>query len=128
MAVNLDMQVLVVDDHKDMIALARYALRQIGFRNVDDAPDGSKAVKMLESKTYGLVISDLNMQPMTGLTLLKIVRNDPRLAKTPFIMMTAENKVEAVMEAKQHGVSQYLVKPFNVQTMKQKLQLVLGDF
>jgi two-component system chemotaxis response regulator CheY len=79
-------------------------------------------------KKYGLVISDWNMEPMTGIQLLREVRQDPQLQATPFIMVTAESKTENVVEAKKAGVSNYIVKPFNSETLKGKISSVLGAF
>src|SRR5205085_10345430 len=90
MAVDLSMPVLVVDDYNTMIRIIRNLLKQLGFENIDDASDGSAALNKMRSKKYSLVISDWNMEPMTGFDLLKEVRGDPNLAMTPFIMVTAE--------------------------------------
>jgi len=89
MAVDLSMAVLVVDDYNTMIRIIRNLLKQLGFDNIDDASDGSEALSKMRGKKYGLVISDWNMEPMTGYDLLKEVRADPNLATTPFIMITA---------------------------------------
>ena len=112
MAVDLSMPVLVVDDYSTMIRIIRNLLRQLGFESVDDASDGALALAKMREKQYGLVISDWNMEPMTGYELLKQVRADPQLALVPFIMVTAESKTENVIAAKQAGVSNYIVKPF----------------
>jgi two-component system chemotaxis response regulator CheY len=118
------MSVLVVDDYKTMIRIIRNLLRQIGFQNVDDASDGTEALAKLKEKKYGLIISDWNMEPMTGYELLKQVRADPNLSDIPFIMVTAEAKSENVVAAKNAGVSNYIVKPFNAQTLKGKIESV----
>lgn len=128
MAVDLSMQVLVVDDYKTMIRIIRNLLKQLGFENVDEAEDGSAALAKMRCKQYGLVISDWNMEPMTGFELLKEVRADDRLKETPFIMVTAESKTENVVAAKKAGVNNYIVKPFNAATLKGKMASVLGDF
>jgi two-component system, chemotaxis family, chemotaxis protein CheY len=128
MTVDKAMQVLVVDDYKTMIRIIRNLLKQLGFNNVDDAADGSAALEMMRSRKYGLVISDWNMEPMTGYELLKEVRSDEKLKGTPFIMVTAESKTENVIAAKKAGVNNYIVKPFNAATLKGKLVTVLGDF
>ena len=127
MAVDLTMPVLVVDDYSTMIRIIRNLLKQIGFDNIDDASDGSMALNKMRAKKYGLVISDWNMEPMTGYELLKEVRADPSLSKTPFIMVTAESKTENVIAAKQAGVNNYIVKPFNAQTLKTKIEAVFSD-
>jgi len=128
MAVDLSMQVLVVDDYKTMIRIIRNLLKQLGFENVDEAEDGSAALAKMRSKQYGLVISDWNMEPMTGFELLKEVRAADRLKETPFIMVTAESKTENVVAAKKAGVNNYIVKPFSAATLKGKMASVLGDF
>ena len=128
MAVDKDMKILVVDDYKTMIRIIRNLLKQLGFNNVDEATDGSSALTKLRDGSYQLCISDWNMEPMTGLQLLKEVRADVKLANLPFIMVTAESKTENVVSAKQAGVSNYIVKPFNAATLKAKLVGVLGEF
>ncbi|HEX4554371.1 MAG TPA: response regulator [Xanthobacteraceae bacterium] len=124
MAVDLSMPVLVVDDYNTMIRIIRNLLKQIGFQDIDDAADGSAALARMREKRYGLVISDWNMEPMTGYELLKEVRADPGLSKTPFIMVTAESKTENVIAAKKAGVNNYIVKPFNAQTLQSKIEAV----
>ena len=120
------MNVLIVDDYKTMLRIIRNLLKQIGFNNVDEASDGAEALGKLRSKTFGLVISDWNMEPMTGLQLLQSVRADDKLKSLPFIMITAESKTENVVAAKQAGVSNYIVKPFNAETLQGKIDKVLG--
>ena len=122
------MQVLVVDDYKTMVRIIRNLLKQLGFENVDEAEDGSAALAKMRLKQYGLVISDWNMEPMTGYELLKEVRADDKLKGTPFIMVTAESKTENVVAAKKAGVNNYIVKPFNAATLKGKMISVLGEF
>ncbi len=129
MSVDMNMKVLVVDDYKTMIRIIHNLLKQIGFNNLDEAENGAEALKKMQGgETYGLVISDWNMEPMTGYELLQKVRNDDALKKTPFIMITAESKTENVIAAKQAGVNNYIVKPFNAATLKQKIVAVLGEF
>jgi two-component system chemotaxis response regulator CheY len=123
----MSMPVLVVDDYNTMIRIIRNLLKQLGFEDIDDASDGSAALSKLREKKYGLVISDWNMEPMTGYELLKEVRADPGLNKTPFIMVTAESKTENVIAAKKAGVNNYIVKPFNAQTLKTKIEAVFAE-
>ena len=117
--------VLIVDDYKTMLRIVRNLLKQIDFHNVEEASDGSEALEKLRAGNFGLVISDWNMAPMTGLQLLQEVRADVRLKTTPFIMITAESKTENVIAAKQAGVSNYIVKPFNAETLQSKIEKVL---
>jgi len=127
MAIDMTMPVLVVDDYNTMIRIIRNLLKQLGFEDVDDASDGSAALAKMRDKKYGLVISDWNMEPMTGYELLKEVRADPGLTKAPFIMVTAESKTENVIAAKKAGVNNYIVKPFNAQTLKTKIEAVFAE-
>lgn len=128
MAVDLNMNVLIVDDYQTMLRILRNLLRQLNFKNIDEASDGSEALKKLRAKSFGLVISDWNMEPMTGIQLLREVRADEKLKHIPFVMITAESKSENVIAAKEAGVSNYIVKPFNAETLKGKLISVLGEF
>ena len=117
--------VLIVDDYKTMLRIIRNLLKQLDFENVEEATDGTEALAKLRAGNFGLVISDWNMAPMTGLDLLKEVRADTRLKTTPFIMITAESKTENVAAAKQAGVSNYIVKPFNAETLREKIEKVM---
>ncbi|MCB9964333.1 MAG: response regulator [Rhodospirillales bacterium] len=129
MTVDKNMNVLIVDDYQTMLRIIKNLLKQIGFSNVDEATDGGMAYEMLEKKNYGLVISDWNMEPMTGIDLLKKVRASSGAFKSvPFIMVTAESKTENVIAAKEAGVNNYIVKPFNAETLKSKIASVLGNF
>jgi two-component system, chemotaxis family, chemotaxis protein CheY len=128
MAVDMKMNVLIVDDYKTMLRIVGNLLKQLGFSNIDEATDGATALEKMRQKNYGLVISDWNMEPMTGLQLLKEVRSDIKLKSVPFIMVTAESKTENVVAAKQAGVNNYIVKPFNAATLKTKIAAVIGDF
>jgi two-component system chemotaxis response regulator CheY len=122
------MQILIVDDYKTMLRIIRNLLRQLGFENVDEATDGSKALEKLRAKSYDLIISDWHMEPMSGMELLTEIRSSGDFRDTPFIMITAESKTETVIAAKEAGVSNYIVKPFNAETLKNKLVAVLGEF
>ena len=128
MAVDKNMPILIVDDYKTMLRIIRNLLKQIGFTNVEEATDGTAALQKLREGSFKLVISDWNMEPMTGIELLREVRDDQTLKNIPFIMVTAESKTENVVIAKEAGVSNYIVKPFNAATLKSKLVGVLGDF
>ena len=128
MSVDKNVNVLIVDDYKTMLRIVGNLLKQLGFSNVDEATDGSMALTMFKNKNYGLIISDWNMEPMSGLDLLKQVRVSTANNNVPFIMVTAESKTENVIAAKQAGVSNYIVKPFNAETLKAKMTTVLGEF
>jgi two-component system chemotaxis response regulator CheY len=126
MSIDRSINVLIVDDYKTMLRIIRNLLKQINFNNVEEASDGTEALQKLRSGQFGLVISDWNMEPMTGLQLLQEVRADARLKPTPFIMVTAESKAENIVAAKAAGVSNYIVKPFNAETLQSKIEKVLG--
>jgi two-component system chemotaxis response regulator CheY len=127
-AVDKAMSILIVDDYKTMLKIVGNLLRQLGFSNIDEATDGGMALELFGQKQYGLVVSDWNMEPMSGLDLLKNIRAGANNNKVPFIMVTAESKTENVIIAKQAGVNNYIVKPFNAETLKTKLTSVLGEF
>ena len=128
MAVDMSLSILIVDDYKTILRIIRNLLKQLGFHNVDEATDGAEALNKLRGKSYDLVISDWNMEAMTGYELLKEVRSDDILKALPFIMVTAESKTDNVIAAKKASVNNYIVKPFNAATLKSKLSSVLGEF
>ena len=122
------MRILVVDDCNTMLRILKNLLKQLGFNNVDQAMDGAEALNKLNAEKFGFVISDWTMEPMTGIELLREVRASDKLKHIPLIMITAESKTENVVAAKQAGVSNYIVKPFNAETLKGKMASVLGPF
>ena len=128
MTVSKEMEILVVDDYATMRRIIKNLLTQLGFKNISEATDGGDALAKLRAKAADLVISDWNMEPMTGLQLLKEVRTDAKLKGMPFIMVTAESKTDNVVAAKAAGVNNYIVKPFNAETLKTKMQSVIGAF
>lgn len=127
MSVDKNMAILVVDDNATMIKIIKNLLTQLGFTNIEQATDGQAALRKLEEHgQIKLIVSDWNMSPMTGLDFLKSVRSNPKMKDIPFVMVTAESKVENIVVAKEAGVSNYIVKPFNLVTLQQKLSAVLG--
>jgi two-component system chemotaxis response regulator CheY len=126
MTINKMMPILIVDDYKTMLRIVRGLLNQIGFNNIDEASDGTTAFNLIQQKQYGLIISDWNMEPMSGYELLKKLRTNEKTKTLPFIMVTAESKTDNVIAAKQAGVSNYIVKPFNAETLKMKIEAVFG--
>lgn len=120
------MKILVVDDYSTMRRILRNLLSQIGISDVEEATDGMDAFAKLQGGRFDLVISDWNMEPMTGLDLLKKIRAEATTSALPFIMVTAESKSENVVEAKKAGVSNYIVKPFTADTLKSKIATVMG--
>ncbi|MFZ4808336.1 MAG: response regulator [Hyphomicrobiaceae bacterium] len=119
--------VLVVDDYSTMVRIMRKLLKQIGYENVDEAASGEAAWALIQQKKYGLIISDWNMDPMTGFELLVKVRGTPETANIPFILVTAESKPDNVVAARKAGVNDYLIKPFNEKVLKEKIDKVLAS-
>ena len=126
MIVDFSLPILVVDDYHTMVRIIRNLLNQIGFENIDDASNGEEALTKIKSKQYGLIISDWNMEPMSGFQLLQKVREDASRAEIPFIMVTAELKTDNVIAARKAGVNHYIVKPFNAGTLKAKIDAVFA--
>ncbi len=126
MAFNKATQVLIVDDYNTMLRLIRNLLQQIGIENIEEATNGEDAFAKLNTGRFGLCISDWNMPVMTGLDLLKKVRASEKIRRLPFILVTAESKTENVIAAKQAGVSNYIVKPFNAETLRSKIDSVFA--
>ena len=120
------MKVLVVDDYSTMRRIIRNQLSQLGYTNVDEAANGEDALTKLREAHYHLVISDWNMEPMTGYDLLRKVRADATLKETPFIMITAEAKADHVIAAKEAGVDNYLLKPFNATVLGDRIGATLA--
>jgi|TARA_Y100001960_G_scaffold333703_1_gene440408 two-component system chemotaxis response regulator CheY len=128
MAVDKNMRILVVDDFHTMRRIVINLLKQLGFSNVVEASDGREALDKVHSDKIDLVVSDWNMPNMTGIDFLKELRADEKYKTLPFIMVTAEGKKENVIAAVHAGVSNYVVKPFNAATLKEKLIKVVGEF
>lgn len=124
MAIDMNMNILIVDDQKTMLRIIESLLRQIGFSNITQATGGQQAIDLTKENSYGLILSDWNMDGVTGLDFLKAMRATGN--KTPFIMVTAESKTENVIAAKQAGVNNYIIKPFNAVTLKAKIEAVLN--
>ncbi len=124
MTIDTNMPILVVDDYHTMVRIIRNLLKQVGYENVDDAANGEEALRKIHDKRYSLIISDWNMEPMTGFQLLQKVRELGVNSDVPFIMVTAESKTDNVIAARRAGVSHYIVKPFNAATLKSKIDAI----
>jgi len=121
---NTDMDVLVVDDAGAMRRIVRGLLKELGFKNIREAENGQTALEEMKRKKVDFVLSDWNMPVMNGIELLRAIRADEGLKSTPVLMITAEAKQENIVEAVQAGVSNYIVKPFNAQTLQEKLNKI----
>jgi two-component system, chemotaxis family, chemotaxis protein CheY len=123
---NIDyrMKVLIVDDFATMRKIVRNILKQIGFENITEAEDGNNALQILKHETIGLVVTDWNMPNMTGLDLLRNIRQDSKTANLPVLMVTAEGLKENVLEAVKAGVNNYVVKPFTAEVLQEKIEAI----
>jgi len=124
-AMDTSIKVLIVDDFATMRRILKNILKQIGFKNLVEADDGTTAWEILQGQSIDLIISDWNMPKMTGLELLKKVRANDKYKRTPFLMVTAEAQKQNVIEAVQAGVSNYVVKPFTAEAISDKLEKIL---
>ncbi len=123
-AIDYRMKVLIVDDFATMRKIVRNILKQIGFEDITEAEDGSAALQVLKNETIGLVVTDWNMPNMTGLDLLRNIRQDPKIGQTPVLMVTAEGLKENVLEAVKAGVNNYVVKPFTAEILQEKIEAI----
>ncbi len=128
MVPNIDpnIKILIVDDHMTMRQIVKRSLGELGFNNVTEAVDGIDALSKLQKETFGFIISDWNMPNMMGLDFLKAVRANESFKGIPFLMVTAEAKKENVFEAAKAGVSQYIVKPFTVSSLEEKMSAIFS--
>lgn len=124
MPINPDMRILIVDDFSTMRRIVRNILRQLGMNNVVEADDGTTAWDTLNREKIDFIVSDWNMPKMTGIELLRKVRSSEEFADIPFLMVTAEAQQENIIEAVQAKVSNYIVKPFTADTLKQKIDKI----
>jgi two-component system chemotaxis response regulator CheY len=124
--VSKELKFLVVDDFSTMRRIIKNLLHDLGYPNVTEADDGKTALPMLQQGSFDFLISDWNMPGMSGLDLVKAVRSDEKLKKMPVLMLTAEAKREQIIEAAQAGVNGYVIKPFTAETLKEKLDKILG--
>jgi two-component system chemotaxis response regulator CheY len=118
------MKILIVDDFSTMRRIIKNLLRDLGFTNTHEADDGSTALPQLQNGNFDFLVTDWNMPGMTGLDLLKAVRAEPKIAKLPVLMVTAESKREQIIEAAQAGVNGYVVKPFTAATLEEKIKKI----
>jgi two-component system chemotaxis response regulator CheY len=121
-----DVSVLIVEDQQSMRGICKYILTQLGFKDIIEAKSGRDALGQLEKSNVHLIISDWNMEDIDGLTLLRVIRKHPKTASMPFIMATGRSDKEQVKEAISFGVNNYIIKPFDANTMKKRIEAVIG--
>lgn len=120
------LKVLVVDDQQSMRLLVRGGLQQLGIKDINEAGDGEDGLRKLVADPAHLVIADYNMPKLDGLGLLRAVRTHPPTSKTAYIMLTGRADKDLVQRAVQFGVNNYLVKPFTVAALREKIEAVFG--
>jgi two-component system chemotaxis response regulator CheY len=125
MPLDFAMPVLVVDDYRTVVRIIRNLLRQVGFHDVDEACDGDEALSKMKARKYGLVLSDWHMAPTNGYELLKTVKADEQLRDATFIMISAEAAPENMAAARQAGARAYVLKPFDAQTLRARIETAL---
>lgn len=121
-----NLQILIVDDQQSMRELTRHCLNQIGVSQVTAAKSGEEAIETLGKMKFDLIISDWNMDGISGLELLTKIRSNPVIKKLPFIMATGQKDKNQVMAAKEAGVNNYIVKPFSTADLRKRVEAVLG--
>ena len=124
MQMDKKMRILVVDDFSTMRRIVRNLLGDLGFENIVEADDGAPALQIMQTDAIDFVVTDWNMPGMTGIELLKAIRAEPKTARTPVLMVTAEARRDQILEAAQAGVNGYIIKPFNATTLKEKLDKI----
>lgn len=123
---NPEIKILVVDDFKTMRGIIRNLLRDIGYRKIFEADDGTTALPMLRQGDFDFLITDWNMPGMDGIELLKRVRNDESLKSIPVLLVTAEAKKQQIIEAAKAGVNGYIVKPFSAEVLNKKIEQIFN--
>lgn len=121
---DTSMKILIVDDFSTMRRIVKNLLNDLGLTNTQEADDGKTAWPMLESGDFDFVVTDWNMPGMTGIDLLRQIRGNPKTAKLPVLMVTAEAQRNQIIEAAQAGVNGYIIKPFTAATLKEKLDKI----
>ena len=123
---DTSIKVLIVDDFATMRRILKNILKQLGFKNLVEADDGTTALAKLKTEKIDFIVTDWNMPKMSGLDLLKEVRSDAAMKDIPVLMVTAEALQENIIAAIKAGVSNYIVKPFDAATMSEKIDKIFG--
>jgi len=118
------MKILVVDDMSSMRQVMMYMLNSLGHNDTDEASGGLQALKMLRLNNYDLLITDLHMPNLNGEQLLSKVRGDKILHNLPVLMMSCEDDKAKIMGLIASDVTGFMMKPFNIGTLKKQLRLV----
>ena len=118
-------RILAVDDSASMRQMVAFTLKSAGF-DVAEAQDGQVALSMAQKEKYGLVLADVNMPNMDGISLVRALRNLPDYKFTPLLMLTTESSMDKKQEGKAAGATGWLVKPFNPEQLLSTVKRVLG--
>ena len=127
MTATMPLDVLIVDDSAAIRKILQRVLRQtdLPLGEIHEAGDGTEAVEILRTRSFGLVLSDINMPQMDGLQLLARVKEMEHMKNVPVIMITTEGGLGKVMEAVQLGATGYVRKPFTAEQIKEKLAVLM---
>ncbi len=128
MDIRQEINVLIVDDYIMMVKIMRNLLTQLGFEHITEETNAFAALEKLHNQPFQLIISDWDMETMSGQDFLNSVRQDKTLGEIPLVMVTDTSKLECAHATKEAGSAAYIVKPFNILTLKSKLVGVLGEF
>lgn len=123
---NTNKRILIVDSHSTMLRIIRNLLEQIGFKDIDESTDVESALEKFKVEDYGLVMSEWDIEGGSGYDFLKSIRGGDHNNQAPFIMLTAESNTANVIKAKEAGVSNFIVKPFNAETLKNKIRSAIA--
>lgn len=121
-----DFKFLIVDDFSTMRRIVRNLLKELGYVHAEEAEDGAIALNKLKQEQFDFVVTDWNMPNMTGIDLLKAIRQDPNLKQLPVLLITAEARKENIIEAAQAGASGYIVKPFSAEVLNEKVDKIFS--
>ncbi|WP_127716116.1 response regulator [Halobacteriovorax sp. HLS] len=130
MSVALGDKILVVDDMSTIREEVIRCLTQIGYTNIEQAVDGQDAWNKLKAASesgaeYKMIFSDINMPNCNGIELLKVVRKSESYETTPIIMISTENEKDVILTCIQEGANNYILKPFDSDTVKEKIDQTL---
>jgi len=124
MPAEKDLKILVVDDFSATRTIVINYLSKLGYKNTVEAEDGFSALARLKSALFDLVVTDWSMSDMSGLDLLKQIRADSDLKHIPVLMVTSEDLQGNIITAIKAGLNDYIVRPFEEHTFKQKLEKI----
>ena len=126
MPIDTDMKILIVDDFAATRKIIFNTFAQLGFNNTDEEDDGFSALVRLKSALFDLVVIDWKMSKMSGMELLKQIRADPNLKHIPVLMVSDDDLQENIVAATKAGLNAYIIRPFEVKTLEEKLEKIFN--